>query len=76
MARRPAAVCDDFQFYLVRHIELDGGEHGAMAARLVSALCGTDPQRWQAAEASALAALEARLQFWDAIHAAIRTGER
>jgi hypothetical protein len=76
LARQGEQGLDEFQFYLVRHIELDGDEHGAMAAQLVSGLCGTDPEKWQAAEASALASLEARLQFWDAIHAAIRSGQR
>jgi hypothetical protein len=76
LARQGEKGLDEFQFYLVRHIELDGGEHGAMAARLVSALCGTDAEKWRAAEESALGSLEARLQFWDAIHAAIRSGGR
>lgn len=62
---------DDFKFYLLRHVELDGDEHGPMAARLVSSLCGTDEAKWQAAEKAATDALQARLDFWDAIHAAI-----
>lgn len=62
---------DDFKYYLLRHIELDGDEHGPMAARLVSSLCGTDEAKWQAAEKAATDALQARLDFWDAIHAAI-----
>jgi hypothetical protein len=73
LAQQGERGLDEFQYYLVRHIELDGNEHGAMAASLVSGLCGTDAARWQAAEESALASLEARLQFWDAIHAAIRS---
>jgi hypothetical protein len=76
LALQGAKGLDEFQFYLIRHIELDGNEHGAMATHLVGALCGTDAQKWQAAEESAVASLEARLQFWDAIHAAIRAGRR
>ena len=63
----------EFQYYLLRHVELDGGEHGPMAERLVNSLCGNDAARWQAATDSALTALHARLEFWDAIHRAIRT---
>ena len=63
---------DDFKFYLDRHIALDGDEHGPMANRLVSTLCGSDPARWQTAESAAAGCLEARREFWDAIHAAIR----
>lgn len=67
---------DDFVFYLRRHVELDSEEHGPMAARLISSLCGDDEIRWQAAEQAAVAALEARLHFWNAIHAEILTEER
>lgn len=63
---------DDFRFYLERHIALDGDEHGPMASRLVSGLCGSDPARWQAAQQAAVSCLEARLELWNAIHAAIR----
>ncbi len=69
-----AGSLDDFQFYLRRHIELDGEEHGAMAAQLVGGLCGTDAAKWQAAESAALSSLEARLRLWDAIHDVIRSG--
>ncbi|HTU26184.1 MAG TPA: DUF3050 domain-containing protein [Pirellulales bacterium] len=64
---------DEFQFYLQRHIQLDGEEHGALATQLVASLCGDDPTRWQAAEEAAVAALAARRALWDAIHAAIRS---
>jgi len=65
----------DFQFYLKRHIDLDGGEHGPMATRLVADLCGNDAAKWQAAEHAATASLTARLAFWDAVHDAIRIGD-
>lgn len=55
----------DFRYYLDRHIELDGDEHGPMAARLIASLCGHDPLRWQTAESAAVAALQARLLLWN-----------
>ncbi|MGC3970070.1 MAG: DUF3050 domain-containing protein [Pirellulales bacterium] len=61
----------DFRYYLKRHIDLDGDEHGPAALRLVSKLCGDDGGRWEAASAAAVAALQSRKTFWDAIHAAI-----
>jgi hypothetical protein len=61
-----------FQYYLQRHIALDGDEHGPAAGRIVAGICGQDATRWQAAEAAAVAALNARLALWDAIHTAIR----
>jgi hypothetical protein len=68
---------DDFRFYLRRHIELDGGEHGPLAARLVSSLCGDDEAKWRIAEQAAVRALEARLALWDDIRSQIsRAAER
>jgi hypothetical protein len=62
-----------FRYYLLRHIELDGGEHGPIAEKLISTLCGTDEANWVAASDAAVAALTARLGFWDAIHEAVRS---
>ena len=62
---------EDFRYYLRRHIGLDGDEHGPMAVRLVASLCGTDEDRWQAAEEAAVTALEARRDLWDAVHATL-----
>jgi hypothetical protein len=56
-----------FLWYLERHIEVDGEEHGPMALRMVSGLCGDDPMRWQQATEAAEAALQARLDLWDGI---------
>lgn len=56
---------DQFQFYLARHIELDGGDHGPKANQLVTLLCGDDPAHWQAAEQAAITSLQARLSLWD-----------
>jgi hypothetical protein len=57
-----------FQYYLQRHIELDGDSHGPLAEQLVARLCGNDPQRWLQAEEAALQALKARLRLWDTIY--------
>lgn len=56
---------DEFKYYLARHIELDGDEHGPMALQLISLLCGDDPVKWQAAESAAVASLQARKGLWD-----------
>jgi Protein of unknown function (DUF3050) len=62
----------DFRYYLHRHIGLDGDEHGPMATTLVESLCGDDERRWEVAERAAVAALEARLDLWNGMRAAIR----
>ncbi len=59
----------EFKHYLQRHVELDSGEHGPMALRLVADLCGDDRAKWDIARRAAVAALESRLQLWDAIDA-------
>jgi hypothetical protein len=61
-----------FREYLRRHIELDGDLHGPIAQRLLTRLCGDDPEAWELAEAAALSALAAREALWDATLTAIR----
>ncbi|MBL8871931.1 MAG: DUF3050 domain-containing protein [Planctomycetaceae bacterium] len=58
-----------FQYYLQRHIELDGDNHGPLAEQLVERLCGTSLAHWAEAELAAVEALRARLALWDAIYA-------
>jgi hypothetical protein len=60
------------RWYLERHIEVDGEEHGPMALRMVAELCGNDPIKWQDATTSAVSAIEARLALWDDIAVSIR----
>ena len=61
------SALDVFRHYLERHIEVDSGEHGPMAWRLLDRLCGDDPTRWQAAENAAKRSLEARILLWDGV---------
>jgi hypothetical protein len=59
------------RYYLDRHIELDGDEHGEMGRQMVELLCGRDPVREQEAVQAAVAALRARIQLWDGIALAL-----
>ena len=75
MAARHASI---FFYYLERHIELDGEDHGPLAVALVDRLCGTDAgdaacrARWAEAEAVVRAALRGRVALWDAVLARIQ----
>ncbi|MDQ3488678.1 MAG: DUF3050 domain-containing protein [Acidobacteriota bacterium] len=70
------ATAPNFHYYLRRHIQLDGDEHGALALELVSSLCGHDQQRTTEALQAAERALEARIAFWDGVFTAIKAGDR
>ena len=58
---------DNFKYYLERHIELDGGEHGPLALELISSLCGDDKQKWKEVEETAITCLMARKELWDLV---------
>jgi hypothetical protein len=61
-----------FVWYLERHIEVDGEDHGPLSLRMVADLCGTDEALWCQATNAAVAAIEARLTLWDGIYAEIQ----
>jgi len=58
---------DKFVYYLERHIELDGGDHGPLALELISNLCGNDEKKWKEVEETAIASLIARKKLWDEV---------
>jgi pyrroloquinoline quinone (PQQ) biosynthesis protein C len=60
-----------FVWYLERHIEVDGEDHGPLSLRMVADLCGDDETLWEEAAAAAESAIAARLTLWDGIYAAI-----
>lgn len=64
-----------FIWYLERHIEVDGGEHGPMALRMVADLCSDDETKWAEAERTAVFALESRIRLWDGIAARINAAK-
>ena len=61
--------CPAFDYYLARHIEVDGGVedtlgHGELALRLLDRLCDDNADRHAEAESTGIQALRMRTRFW------------
>ena len=63
------------RYYLDRHIELDGDEHGEMGRQMVNLLCEQNPRREQEATQAAVEALQARMRLWDGITLAVEKSD-
>ncbi|WP_421810487.1 DUF3050 domain-containing protein [Flagellimonas sp.] len=59
-------------YYLKRHIELDGDEHGPMAVKMMKMLCGQDEQKWTDVAEYSQRALEHRVALWESITKKLR----
>jgi len=60
-----------FHYYLQRHIHLDEDFHGPLSKRMVDVLCQGDVNKVREAEDAAIAAIKARITFWDDVHIAL-----
>lgn len=64
------------RYYLDRHVEVDAGEHGPLALRMIEELCENDPQKWLEVKQTAIKSLEIRIQLWDGILKEINSKKR
>lgn len=60
-----------FHYYLQRHIEVDGDEHGPMSEKLVEYFCDDDPVKIHEAEQTAISAIQARIEFFNDIESVL-----
>ena len=64
---------DIFNYYLERHIEVDGDHHGHLALEIIAELCGEDEQKWAKVTEYAQKALEYRNELWNGVARSIET---
>ena len=59
-----------FNYYLERHIEVDGDHHSHLALEMTASLCDT-PEKWDEAEQAVIESLQSRINLWDGVLAEI-----
>lgn len=57
----------NLKYYLDRHIELDGDNHGPLAEKMMLILCGDDEQKWKEATETAIECLKHRGNLWSGV---------
>ena len=71
--RESSGELEKFVWYLERHIEVDGEDHGPLSLQMVGNLCGDDAGLWEEAAEAAEKAIAARIALWDGILKRIQT---
>jgi hypothetical protein len=56
-----------FYYYIKRHIEIDGEEHGPMSENLLTSTCKDNSNKWLEAKETSISSLKSRKRLWDDI---------
>lgn len=65
--------CPSLVGYLMRHVEVDAGEHGPAAQKLLERLVGDDPIKMREGLDSTVEALDARDKLWTAVYESLES---
>ena len=57
--------CDQFIYYIIRHIELDGDAHGPAAKKMIDIMYRHDESGQRKLLISSIRAVKARIKMWD-----------
>ena len=69
-------IASEFVYYLERHIELDGDDHGPIALKMIENLCGNDQKKWEEVKNISKKSIEMRIKLWSHIVSEIENENR
>ena len=69
-------IASEFVYYLERHIELDGDDHGPIALKMIENLCGDDQKKWEEVKNISKKSIEMRIKLWSHIASEIENENR